>query len=83
MLEIQRTTKTKYFLRLLALASTTFCGIFFLGSALVLAWVYNYGARRFPPFITWQDFGETILVGLGFLCSAIAYGVLVRKTNQK
>jgi hypothetical protein len=81
--EIQRTTKTMYFLRLLALASTTFWGIYFLGSVFVLASVYNYTARRFPPIITWQDFGGTILIGLCFLCSGIAYGVLARKTNQK
>jgi hypothetical protein len=81
--EIHRTTKTMYFLRLLALASTTFCGVFFLASVFVLASVYNHTPRHFPLFITWQDFAETILAGLCFLCSGIAYGVLARKTNLK
>ena len=81
--EMQRTTKTMYFLRLLALASTTLCGVFFLASVFVLAYVYNSTPRHFPLFITWRDFAETILAGLCFLCSVIAYGILVRKTNQK
>jgi hypothetical protein len=72
-----------YFLRLLALASTTFCCAFFLASAFVLASVYNHTARHFPLFITWRDFAETILVGVCFLCSGIAYGVLTQKTDKK
>jgi hypothetical protein len=72
-----------YFLRLLALASTTLCGVFFLGSICVLAYVFNPAPRHFPPFITWRDSAETVLAGLCFLCSGIAYGILARKTNQK
>jgi hypothetical protein len=76
-------SKGAYFLRLLALASTTLCGILFLASVFVLAAAYNHTERHFPLFITRQDFAKTILAGICFLCSGIVYVILARKTKSK
>jgi hypothetical protein len=71
------------FARLLALASSTFFGVFFLASVFALASVYNHTERHFPLFVTWKDFVETIVAGFCFLCSGLLYRVLARKTNRK
>jgi hypothetical protein len=68
-----------YCFRLLALASTTVCGVLFLGSVFVLASVFNYTARHFPLFVSNSDFVETALFGLGFFGSATVYALLARK----
>jgi hypothetical protein len=69
----------KYSLRLLALASTTVCGIFFLGHVLGLLAAYNYRHHRFAPaLVKPSDFTNTILLGIAFLCSGILYRVLAR-----
>lgn len=83
MQEAQASTKAMYFARLLALASTTFFGVFFLANAFALASVYNHTERHFPLFITWKDFAETIVSGCCFLCSGILYRALAQKTNRK
>lgn len=72
----------KCFLRLLALASTTVCGIFFLSHLLNLLFGYNYAHHRFAPGpVGPRDFTETLLLGVGLLCSGILYRVLPRKTG--
>jgi hypothetical protein len=70
----------KYSLRLLALASTTVCGVFFLGNVINLLFAYNYTHHRFAPALAKTgDFTETILLGAGFLCSVIPlYRMAVR-----
>jgi hypothetical protein len=69
----------KYSLRLLALASATVCGIFFLGHVLLLLAAYNYSHHRFAPaLVKPSDFSDTILLGVGFLCSGILYRVVAR-----
>jgi uncharacterized membrane protein HdeD (DUF308 family) len=81
MAQSQASTKGRYFLRLLALASTTICGVYFLASVFVLVAAYNHTERHFPLFITKKDFAQTIVVGVGFVCSGIVYIVLARKTK--
>jgi hypothetical protein len=70
----ERNRKVKYFLRLLALASTTACAIFLLGHVLTLLFGYNYKYHRFAPgLVKPRDFLDTGLLAVGFLCSAILY----------
>jgi hypothetical protein len=72
----------KHCVRLLALASTTVCGIFFLAYMLLLLVGYNYKYHRFAPGIVQRsDFTATSLLGIGFLCSGILYRVLARKVK--
>jgi UDP-N-acetylmuramyl pentapeptide phosphotransferase/UDP-N-acetylglucosamine-1-phosphate transferase len=71
----------KWTLRLLALASTTVCGIFFLTFICLLPRNYNFEHHRFLPGVT-KDFPIVIGVGLGFLCSGILYLYLVRNMRQ-
>jgi len=71
----------KWTLRLLALASTTVCGIAFLMYIVTLLLNYNYEHHRFPPYVV-PDISYTIRFGLGFLCSGIVYLYLVRKMRQ-
>jgi hypothetical protein len=69
----------KYFCRLLALVSSTLCGIFFLGKLIDLLFAYNYTHHRFAPaLVRRSDFTNTLLLGAGFLCSVILYRFLVR-----
>jgi hypothetical protein len=72
-----------YFLRLFALACTTFSGIYFLASVFVLASAYNHTERHFPLFITTQDFVKTGVAGVCFLSCAIAYRVLAKKAKAQ
>jgi hypothetical protein len=72
----------KHFSRLLALASTTVCGIFFLAYILLLLVGYNYKYHRFAPGIVQRsDLAAAILLGIGFLCSGILYRALARKVK--
>ncbi|HWY23064.1 MAG TPA: hypothetical protein VNX26_17700 [Candidatus Acidoferrum sp.] len=64
-------------LRLLALASTTVCGVAFLIDIVTLLLNYNYEHHRFPPFVV-PYISATIWMGLCFLCSGILYLYLVR-----
>jgi hypothetical protein len=68
----------KWTVRLLALASTTVCGIVFLHDIATLLLRYNYAHHRFPPYVV-HYIPETIWFGLGFLCSGILYFYLVRR----
>ena len=71
--------QTKYPLRLLALASTTVCGIFFLGKVINLLFAYNYTHHRFAPALAkTSDFIEAVLLGIGFLCSMFLYRIVAR-----
>ena len=79
----QDSVKRQYLLRLSALACTTICGVYFLGSVFALAVAYNHTERHFPLFITTQDFAKTIVAGVCFVCFGIAYAVLARKTKAK
>lgn len=61
-------------LRLLALISATLCGIFFFDKVITLLFAYNHAHHRFAPaLVKKSDFIETILLGVGFLCSVILY----------
>jgi hypothetical protein len=80
--QTQTPTKGMYFLRLFALACTTFSGVYFLASVFVLAAAYNHTERHFPLFITTQDFVKTVVAGVFFLSCAIAYIVLAKKTMR-
>jgi hypothetical protein len=72
--------KMKWALRLLALASTTVCGIAFLFFAIGLLLNYNYEYHRFLPFVVEEGYiTDTIWLGFGLLCSLILYIFLVRK----
>jgi hypothetical protein len=71
----------KWTLRLLALASTTFCGIGFLIEASALFLNYNYEHHRFPLGMGYHIFWAKWF-GLGFLCSAPAYMYLVQKMRR-
>jgi hypothetical protein len=74
--------KSRYVFRLLALACATCCGVFFLLSFFVLAWIYlSHSPNQFPLFITNKDFAETVLFGAGFLCFGIGYLILARQPN--
>jgi hypothetical protein len=75
-------SKGMYSLRLVALAGTTFFGIYLSASIFVLGTAFNHTARHFPMFITTQDLAKTFLAGVGFLASAIAYVALVKKTER-
>lgn len=69
----------KYPLRLLALASATVCGIFFLGKVIKLLFAYNYTHHRFAPALAkTSDFIGSVLLGVGFLCSMILYRIVAR-----
>jgi hypothetical protein len=68
----------KWLLRLLALASSTVCGIFLLTFICLLPRNYNYEHRLFLPFIK-EEIPTVICIGLGFLCSGTLYLYLVRK----
>jgi len=68
----------KWFLRVLALASTTVCGIFVLTFVCLLPRNYNWKHHRFPPYIT-EDLHTVIWVAFVFLCSGVLYLYLVRK----
>jgi hypothetical protein len=72
----------KHALRLLALASTTLCTIFFLGNAWMLVEVYNYSSHRFPPFIKPGHIALEIVLGVGALGSGILYRLIVRNMRQ-
>jgi hypothetical protein len=71
----------KWTLRLLALASTTVCGIAFLMDIATLLLNYNYEHHRFPPYVVPYTY-YTIWFGLGFLCSGIVYLYVVRKMRK-
>jgi hypothetical protein len=71
-----------YCLRLFALACTTFSGVYFVAGVFLLAAAYNHTERHFPLFITTRDFAKTIVAGVCFLCSAIAYSVLAKETKR-
>jgi hypothetical protein len=68
----------KWTLRLLALASTTVCGMFVLTFVCLLPRNYNFEHHRFLPFVT-KYFPIVIGACVGFLCSGILYLYLVRK----
>lgn len=73
----------KYSFRLLALVSSTLCGIFFFGNLINLLFAYNYTHRRFAPALVQRsDFTNTLLLGVGFLCSVILYRILVRSMES-
>jgi hypothetical protein len=75
-----QSAKSRYISRLLALACATGCGVFFLPSIFVLAWInFRQSPHRFPRF----DFAETALFGVGFLCFGIGYLILCRNPNYK
>jgi hypothetical protein len=66
--------KLRFIFRILALAAATCCGVFFLISFFVLAWIYlRHSPHQFPLFITTRDFVETAVFGVGFLCFGIGY----------
>lgn len=72
----------KYSVRLMALACATLCGVYFLSHTLHLVFAYNYAHHRFAPaLIKPGDFTETILLGLGFLCSSILYRTLAHSVR--
>jgi hypothetical protein len=83
MQQTQISTKGLYRFRLFALACATVSGVYFLGSAFVLAATFNHTERHFPLFITGQDFAKTMVAGVCFLFSGIAFVVLGRKTKSK
>lgn len=61
-------------LRLLALISVTVCGTFFFDKIITLLLAYNYAHHRFAPaLVKTSDIIETILLGIGLLCSVILY----------
>jgi hypothetical protein len=73
----------KYSLRVLALVSTTLCGLFFLGEVIKLLSAYNYTHHRFAPaLVKPTDFTDTVLLGTGFLCSVILYRIVVRSMER-
>lgn len=72
-----------YALRLLTLASTTFCGGYFLIAICIFVAIYNREHHRFPGFVTWLDFVKIALLGFGFIGSAVAYRVLVHATDRR
>jgi hypothetical protein len=55
----------RYFLRLVALSSTTVFGIWFLAEALALALIFFSNDYRFSMFITRFDLIETGLLASG------------------
>jgi len=71
----------RYAFRLIALTSTTICGILFLGYVYVLLTTYNYAHRRFPPAICDHVVVPAMLVGLGFFVSAFLYAFAARKSK--
>jgi len=74
--------KLRFIFRILALAAATCCGVFFLISFFVLAWIYlRHSPHQFPLFITTRNFVETAVFGVGFLCFGIGYLILARKPN--
>jgi hypothetical protein len=73
----------KYSLQLLALASSTLCGLFFLGKIFKLLLAYNFAYHRFAPaLVNPNDFTVTLLLSIGFLCSAILYRIVARSNNR-
>jgi hypothetical protein len=69
----------KYSLRLLALVSSTLCGLFFLDKIINLLFDYNYTHHRFAPaLVKPSDLTDTLLLGAGFLCSVILYRIFGR-----
>jgi hypothetical protein len=69
----------KWTLRVLTLAGATVCGISFVGHIALLLRFYNYTRHRFYPFIVEDGYvTDTILLGLGLLCSGSLYLYLVR-----
>jgi hypothetical protein len=75
----KKTASRRYFVRLLALASTTVFGIWFLAQACILAYIYFQKGGHFPLYITREDFIETALHGLAFVGSGILYAIFVHK----
>ena len=75
----KKTASRWYFFRLLALVSTTVFGIWFLAQACILAYIYFQKGGHFPPYITREDFVETALHGLVFVCSGILYAIFFHK----
>ena len=73
----------KYSFRLLALVSSTLCGMFFLGNLVNLLFAFNYTHRRFAPaLVRRSDFTNTLLLGAGFLCSVILYRILAHRMES-
>ena len=62
----------KLSLRLFAVASATFCGVYFLGGLIKLLVGYNYTYHRFAPgLVRRNDFIYTALLGVGFFASVV------------
>jgi len=77
----KRAADRRYFFRLLALSGTTIFGIWFLGEACTLTYIYVQRGGHFPRLVTTQDFIETALHGLAFICSGFLYAILARKVK--
>jgi hypothetical protein len=77
--DAKKTASRWYFLRLLALVSTTVFGIWFLAQACILAYIYFQKGGHFPPYIARDDFIETALHGIAFVCSGILYAIFAHK----
>ena len=75
----KKTASRWYFFRLLALVSTTVFGIWFLAQACILAYIYFQKGGHFPPYVTREDFAESALHGIAFVCSGILYAIFVHK----
>jgi len=69
----------KWTVRILALVSTTVCGIAFLIEIVALLVSYNYKHHRFPPWVV-PHISYAIWFGFALLCSGTVY--LLRKMRQ-
>jgi hypothetical protein len=75
-------SKLRYIVRLLALASATVFGIWFLFNVTMLVLIYFENSRRFPVFIGRIVYVELAVIGLLFVLSGTAYLILARKHRQ-
>ena len=75
-------SKLRYTVRLLTLASATVFGIWFLFNITMLVLIYFENSRRFPLFIERIVYVELAVIGLLFVLSGTAYLILVRKHRQ-
>ena len=76
-------SKLRYIVRLLALASATVFGIWFLFNVTMLVLIYFENSRsRFPLHIGRIAYVEVAVIGLLFVLSGTAYLILARKHKQ-